>query len=125
MYADYGFLYWSITCCTFTQTTDFDPFVGLFSPGGRKKTYKKCYHMIQSDATLAAIPSLFYASPIMLAARAVGAPFERQVVDQYAALDKLIGQMHTSDRMAIVLLLGAQGAILVPTLIYRCGIGSG
>jgi CheY-like chemotaxis protein len=53
----------------------------------------ECYHMIQSDATLTAIPILFYASPGLLAERAVGAPTERHIGDRLAVPDRLIGQI--------------------------------
>jgi CheY-like chemotaxis protein len=53
----------------------------------------ECYHMIQSDATLTAIPILFYTSPGLLAERVVGAPTERHIGARLAVPDRLIGQI--------------------------------
>ena len=52
-----------------------------------------CYHMLQSDSALAAIPILFYAPSQVLAERAVGAPADSQPADRLDLSDTLVGQI--------------------------------
>jgi len=52
-----------------------------------------CYALLQSDATLAGIPMLLYAPPIVLAERMVGAPVARVSPDWLNGADRLIGQI--------------------------------
>jgi CheY-like chemotaxis protein len=65
----------------------------IHMPRGCLDTGWECYHAIQSEPKLSSIPILLYASPLVLAERAVGGRTESQVVDRPAVSDMLVGQI--------------------------------